>query len=35
MFAFAPANLAVKGVYGPGLTTKLPAVAGEPAGQLA
>jgi len=30
MFAFAPANLAVKGVYGPGLTTKLPAVAVNP-----
>jgi peptide/nickel transport system substrate-binding protein len=26
MFAFAPANIARKGVYGPGLTTKLPAV---------
>lgn len=25
--AFAPANLAVKGVYGPGLTTKIPAIA--------
>ncbi len=30
MFAFAPANLARKGVYGPGLTTKLPAVAVNP-----
>jgi peptide/nickel transport system substrate-binding protein len=26
LFAFAPANIARKGVYGPGLTTKLPAV---------
>jgi peptide/nickel transport system substrate-binding protein len=25
--AFAPANLAVKGVYGPGLTTKIPSLA--------
>jgi peptide/nickel transport system substrate-binding protein len=30
MFAFAPANIARKGVYGPGLTTKLPAVAVNP-----
>ena len=30
MFAFAPANLARKGVYGPGLTTKLPAVVVNP-----
>jgi peptide/nickel transport system substrate-binding protein len=26
LFAFAPANLAVKGVHGPGLTTKIPPV---------
>ena len=26
MLAFAPANLAVKGVHGPGLTTKIPPV---------
>jgi peptide/nickel transport system substrate-binding protein len=30
MFAFAPANVARKGVYGPGLTTKLPAVVVNP-----
>jgi peptide/nickel transport system substrate-binding protein len=30
-FAFAPANVAVKGVAGPGLTTPLPAVAVAPA----
>jgi peptide/nickel transport system substrate-binding protein len=30
MFAFAPANVARKGVYGPGLTTKMPAVAVNP-----
>jgi peptide/nickel transport system substrate-binding protein len=30
MFAFAPANIARKGVYGPGLTTRLPAVAVNP-----
>jgi peptide/nickel transport system substrate-binding protein len=28
--AFAPANLAVKGVYGPGLTTKIPPLAVNP-----
>ena len=30
LFAFAPANLAIKGVKGPGLTSALPAVVVTP-----
>jgi peptide/nickel transport system substrate-binding protein len=30
LFSFAPANLVVKGVQGPGLTTKLPAIVVTP-----
>jgi peptide/nickel transport system substrate-binding protein len=30
LFSFAPANIVVKGVQGPGLTTKLPAIVVTP-----